>query len=272
MRWSHSSFKSFWNRGNKLETGVKVELSNLVFGYSSSSKEVANVSLDINPGSTVAIIGPSGSGKTTLGLLMLGLLEPMSGSVLIDGKSASSYAKDNPGSVSYLPQRTHIIQGSILENIALGVEPTSLDHEHLQSVIEMSQLRYFVNSLPDRENHIVDATTLSGGQTQRIGLARALYTKPSLLLLDEPTSALDADTEFAITEALKAMSGRCSVVVIAHRLATIQNADNIFVLEGGEISARGKFETLQRESKLVERQAELLGMTAARSEKSGTVE
>jgi ATP-binding cassette subfamily C protein len=228
------------------------------------------VSLDIAAGSTVAVIGPSGSGKTTLGLLMLGLLKPEVGSVLIGGQSAQGFAEANPGSIAYLPQRTHVLNASIRENIALGIEPQNVDYVHLESVIAMAQLSELVNTLPEGVEHVVNSATLSGGQTQRIGLARALYTKPSLLLLDEPTSALDADTEFAITDALRALSGVCSVVVIAHRLATIQNADNIFVLEDGQISASGKFAKLQRESRLVERQAELLGMAPPKPEETGS--
>lgn len=248
-----------------------ITISNLTFGYSEDSQAISGVSLEVAAGSTVAVIGPSGSGKTTLGLLMLGLLTPDAGSVLIEGQPAQVFAAGNPGAVAYLPQRTHVINASIRENIALGVEPQDVDPVNLERVIAMSQLSELVSALPDREEHVVNSATLSGGQTQRIGLARALYTKPSLLLLDEPTSALDADTELAITDALKSLSGVCSVVVIAHRLATIQNADNVFVLEGGKISASGKFATLQRESRLVERQAELLGMAPPKPEQAGAI-
>lgn len=250
-------------------SGIKI--SNLTFGYSEDSQAISGVSLEVAAGSTVAVIGPSGSGKTTLGLLMLGLLTPDAGSVLIEGQLAHAFAEGNPGAVAYLPQRPHVINASIRENIALGVEAQDVDPVNLERVIAMSQLSEMVSALPDREEHVVNSATLSGGQTQRIGLARALYTKPSLLLLDEPTSALDADTEFAITDALKSLSGVCSVVVIAHRLATIQNADNIFVLEGGKISASGKFGMLQRESRLVERQAELLGMAPPKPEQAGAI-
>lgn len=232
---------------------------------------ISGVSLDIAAGSTVAVIGPSGSGKTTLGLLMIGLLKPEAGSVLIGGQPAQVFAEANPGRVAYLPQRTHVLNASIRENIALGLEPQDVDFVQLESVIAMSQLSELVNRLPDREEHVVNSSSLSGGQAQRIGLARALYTKPSLLLLDEPTSALDADTEFAITEALRALSGVCSVVMIAHRLATVRKADNIFVLEEGKISASGKFEKLRRESRLFERQAELLGMAAPKPEETGSL-
>ena len=255
-----------------MHSAVPIKISNLSFGYSEASKAISTLSLEIAAGSTVAIIGPSGSGKTTLGLLMLGLLMPDSGIVLIEGQPAQLFVQENPGRVAYLPQRTHILNASIRENIALGIEPKDVDFGHLERVIAMSQLTELVSALPGREDHFVNPATLSGGQTQRIGLARALYTKPSLLLLDEPTSALDADTELAITESLRVLSGICSVVVIAHRLATIKNADNIFVLEHGSISASGKFEKLQRESKLVERQAELLGMAPPKPQDVGRFE
>jgi ABC-type bacteriocin/lantibiotic exporter with double-glycine peptidase domain len=255
-----------------VHSSVEIKISNLDFEYPEGSKAISKLSLEISAGSTAAIIGPSGSGKTTLGLLMLGLLIPDSGTVLIEGQPAQIFAKENPGRVAYLPQRTHIINASIRDNIALGIEARDIDLGHLEKVIAMSQLSELVSALPDREDHVVNSATLSGGQTQRIGLARALYTKPSLLLLDEPTSALDADTEFAITESLRVLSGICSVVVIAHRLATIQNADIIFVLEEGSISASGKFEDLQRESRLVERQAELLGMSPPKRHETGTSE
>lgn len=255
-----------------MRSAADIKLTNLSFGYSERPNAISGVSLEISAGSTVAVIGPSGSGKTTLGLLMIGLLKPDAGSVLIEGQAAADFAEANPGRVAYLPQRTHILNGSIRENIALGVEPQDVDFGHLESVIAMSQLSAMVSGLPDRVDHVVNSATLSGGQTQRIGLARALYTKPSLLLLDEPTSSLDPDTEFAITESLRAMSGICTVIVIAHRLVTIQNADNIFVLEEGRVSASGKFALLQRESRLVERQAELLGIASPKPQESGPVQ
>ena len=238
----------------------KLVVSNLNFQYSDGSPVLADINFVVEPGTTLAIIGPSGSGKTTLGLLTLGLLAPSSGMVDIEGKTASEFASNHPGRLAYLQQRTNIIRGTILENVALGVSPEDVDLGQFKKVLEMSQLTELISEFPDQENHVINHTNLSGGQAQRIGLARALYTRPSLLLLDEPTSALDADTEFAITESLKALSGACSVIVIAHRLATIQKADNIIVLEQGRITAQGKFDALQRESGLVERQAELLGM------------
>lgn len=240
-----------------------VELENVRFGYPGSPEVLHGISASIEAGSTVAIIGPSGSGKTTLALLMLGLLSPTSGAVKIEGECPQRFAFQHPGMLAYLPQKTHILEATLAENIALGLEPEDIDDERLAIAIEVSQLHETVEKLPDKTREVLNQSRLSGGQSQRVGLARALYSKPSLLMLDEPTSALDADTEFAITAALQTLSATCTVVIVAHRLATIQNADKILVLENGQISGEGTFEQLKVESKLVERQAELLGMSAS---------
>lgn len=239
-----------------------VSAINCRFSYSNKDVgfEIADISIDLPAGKTSALIGPSGSGKTTLGLLFTGLLQPVTGQVLIDGLEARKYVADHPGRVAYLPQKPNLVSGTLAQNIALGVPESSLDRVKLANLIEACQLSELVRSFPNQIDEQISESNLSVGQIQRIGLARALYTSPTFLLLDEPTSALDADTEDAISLTLGQLNGMCTVLVIAHRLATISNLDNIFLIEDGKVTANGSFVYLKKTSRLVERQAELLGM------------
>jgi ABC-type multidrug transport system fused ATPase/permease subunit len=243
---------------NKVPAGVS--LNNLNFTYAgASSPAIKNVSLSVKPGQMAALIGPSGSGKSTLADLILGLAKPSSGSVEIESGSVDNPENLEQMNIGYVPQSPGIITGTIAENIALGVMSEEIDFNQVENAIALANLSSTVNELPLGLNtHLgPQSNSLSGGQLQRIGLARALYVNPSLLVLDEATSALDADSEAAVTSALSKIAEITTVIVIAHRMSTIQHADIIFVLDAGEIVASGTFLELMRSNDLVSRYVEL---------------
>lgn len=240
-----------------------VEINSVSFEFPDSVEPVLdNLSLKIAPGSFVAFIGPSGAGKTTLIDLILGLFKPSEGSLTISGIPAHLVSTFDGVRVAYVPQKPSIIHGSILENIALsnGDSVTDLDETLLEEVIAQTQLEQLVVDLPDGLNTILDGSQarLSGGQIQRIGLARALYSRPDLLILDEATSSLDAETEFLITEVVHNLTPNSTVIVIAHRLSTVKNADQVHLIEGGKLSDSGTLAELQMRNPLVERYVSLM--------------
>jgi ATP-binding cassette subfamily C protein len=147
-----------------------------------------------------------------------------------------------------VPQRPGLVGGSIAENVALGIEPGLIDRDRVREVLRFAHLDEFVESLPEGMDTTVgkQADAFSGGQIQRIGLARALYVRPSLLVLDEATSGLDAGTEAVISEGLQKLRGETTVIVVAHRLSTVQHADTVFVVENGKVTASGDFPTVRR--------------------------
>jgi ATP-binding cassette subfamily C protein len=153
--------------------------------------------------------------------------------------------------VSLVEQSTNLIRGSIAEYVALGVSLADIDLDQLNLALESAELSEWVGQLSGGVESVVDPGSMSGGQLQRLGLARALYTKPSLLVLDEPTSALDADTEHKISQTLEKLRGNMTQISIAHRLTTIENADKVFLLEGGKVSDSGTFTELRRSSAAV---------------------
>ena len=231
------------------EFALNVELEKVSFTYPSAHKAaLRNISIDISPGQHVAIIGPSGAGKTTLVDLILGLIEPSKGHVTIGGEDPSQILLSSPGSISYVPQKPGIVSGSIAENVALGIPRDGIDTQLVWDALQAANLDDFVRGLPDGIDSSVgsQADALSGGQIQRLGLARALYEKPRLIVLDEATSALDASSEALITESLKKLGKNVTVIVIAHRLSTVQHSDNVFVMENGEVTASGKFSHLRK--------------------------
>ena len=223
---------------------------------------VKNLGLNVEPGQQIALIGPSGSGKSTIADLLLGLLVPGEGRVLIDGESPDAISSLNPGILGYVPQSPGMVRGSISTNIALGVAPEDVDAARLAEAVDKAHLTDLVESLPQGLDTDIGKrrNELSGGQIQRIGLARALYTRPKLLVLDEATSALDARSENIINAALDQMRGEVTVVLIAHRLNTVQRSDMVFLIEEGQVSASGTFQELVSDNKTVEDLAKLMSV------------
>jgi ABC-type multidrug transport system fused ATPase/permease subunit len=240
-----------------------VRLNCVSFSYPDSAKPaISKASLEIASGSVVAIVGPSGAGKTTLIDLILGVLEPDSGRISISDMAASEVAKKWPGALSYVPQDVMISNGTFSSNIKLGFPADSSTDQLVEDAIEVAQLKEFVSGLPEGlESKVGDrGTALSGGQRQRLGIARALFTKPKLLVLDEATSALDGETEANISAAIGALKGDVTVILIAHRLSTVRDADKVVYLEGGQIVAEGTFDEVRNSVPNFDRQASLMGL------------
>ncbi|MCU1411427.1 MAG: double ATPase transporter [Rhodoglobus sp.] len=221
---------------------------------------LSDISLAIPGGAHVAFIGPSGAGKTTLVDLLLGLVTPDTGSVTIGGVEPGLLRLVHPGLISYVPQKPGLVSGTIAENVALGVEPEDIDVERVAEVIEAAHLTDFIATLPDGLATSVgkQADALSGGQMQRLGLARALYTRPRLLILDEATSALDAGSEALVTASLDRLGAGVTVIIIAHRLSTVQHSDAVHVVEAGRITASGKFSALRKSVPMVAEYVKLM--------------
>ena len=240
-----------------------VSLKSVSFSYPDSMEPaISEASLDIVSGSVVAIVGPSGAGKTTLMDLILGVLEPDSGQILISGMSASEVAKKWPGALSYVPQDVMISNGTFLSNVKLGFPADAGTDYLVEEAIETAQLKDFIDGLTEGlQSKVGDrGTSLSGGQRQRLGIARALFTKPKLLVLDEATSALDGETEANISAAIGALKGEVTVILIAHRLSTVRDADKVVYLEGGQIIASGTFDEVRNSVPNFDRQASLMGL------------
>jgi len=215
-----------------------VEVKNICFRYeSATTKAIDNVSFSMKRGEAVGLVGPSGSGKSTLVDIILGLLKPNKGKILIDGKDIAESIHDWQRHIGYVPQSIYLTDDSIKRNIALGLPEHEIDMIALESAMQSAQLTDFINSLPEKENTIVGerGVKLSGGQRQRIGIARALYHNPSILILDEATSSLDSLTESEVMRQVDELKGTKTLIIIAHRLSTLQNCDRILHLEAGKI-------------------------------------
>ena len=242
-------------------SALDVHIENASFKYPNSENQaLSNINMHIEAGQHIAIIGPSGAGKTTLVDMILGLLEPQIGSIRVGGIRPNELLSQIPGLISYVPQNPGIISGSLAENIAIGVAEEEIDYQQLNKALEAANLRDFVNSLPDGVHTSVgnQSDALSGGQIQRLGLARALYEKPKLIVLDEATSALDAGSEAYISSSLRSLGADVTVIVIAHRLSTVQHSDCVYVIEDGEITAEGTFQHLRKTVPMVAEYVELM--------------
>lgn len=225
-----------------------------------STAAVDDVTLDVPAGQFVAIIGPSGAGKTTIVDLLLGLARPSDGRVTIGGVDPAALRLAAPGAVAYVPQSPGMVTGSIAENIALGEPADRIDRTRLEEAARAAHLTDFLATLPDGLDTSLGAQVdaLSGGQIQRIGLARALYTKPRLIILDEATSALDASTEAFVAASLRELHGDVTVVVIAHRLSTVQHADTVHLVQEGRVRASGTFAHLRASDPVVAEYVKLM--------------
>jgi ABC-type multidrug transport system fused ATPase/permease subunit len=232
-----------------------VQFTDVSFAYPNSSQAaIQRVSLDIDGGDQVAFIGPSGAGKSTLADLMCGVLAPSSGKVLVGP------ADGPPLSDSYEPQRPALVSGTLAQNVALGLVTEEMDEARVWDALEKAHLREVVLALPqsihtDLGNY---QDGLSGGQIQRLGLARALYTSPGLLVMDEATSALDAESEAEIAKALDQIRGKVTVVLIAHRLNTVQHADKVFLINEGKLTDQGTFLELVKRNPTLDRLVQLM--------------
>jgi len=243
------------------QQGLEVELTDATFTHwGTEQPTIRSVSLHVPAGSYVAIVGPSGAGKTTLVDLILGLYSPESGLVRIEGMGPAELRARLPGLMAYVPQKPGLVDGSIAHNVALGVSPEEWDEGAIWSALERAQLASHVSGMENtiHANLGSHSDGLSGGQIQRLGLARALYTNPSLIILDEATSALDAATEASIAGAIQALGRDTTVIVIAHRLSTIQHADQVHVMENGEILASGTFKEVRKNVPLIEEYVKLM--------------
>lgn len=213
-------------------------LSDIHFHYPNTDKNVLDgANMTIPTGKSIGIIGTSGSGKTTAVDLLLGLLKPQSGTVCTDGKNIQDDYEDWLSHISYIPQAIYMLDDSIRANVAFGQKKGQIDDDKVWHALEEAQLKDFIKSLPHGiETQIGErGVRLSGGQRQRIGIARALYTNPELVIFDEATSALDNETEAAIMESINHLHGKKTLVIIAHRLTTIEECDLIFRVENGKI-------------------------------------
>lgn len=224
-----------------------IHIRHVTYAYPNSSVNVLDdVSYDIPRGTTVALIGPSGAGKSTMVDLILGLLTPQSGGILADDHEVLQDLRTWQQEIGYIPQTIYLSDDTIRSNIAFGVPREQIDEAAIQRAMEQAQLSEFVSSLPEGLDTMVGdrGVRLSGGQRQRIGIARALYHNPEVLVLDEATSALDNDTESAVMEAVDGLHGSKTIIVIAHRLTTIRNADRIYEVTGGKVLERDKADVL----------------------------
>jgi ABC-type multidrug transport system fused ATPase/permease subunit len=241
----------------------EVRVSNLNFSYiPEEGLTIVDVSFNLPPGKSLAIVGTSGSGKTTLVDLILGVLQPESGIVSISGRSPLEAINKWPGAISYVPQSVSMVEGTIRENICMGFSQDQISDEIVLKAIDGASLREFISNAPaglDTEVGEI-GSKLSGGERQRIGIARALLTNPKLLVLDEATSSLDGETEAEIAESIQSIKGEVTVVMIAHRLSTVRNADVVLYLEKGKVRSFGTFDEVRESIPNFDAQAKLMGL------------
>jgi ATP-binding cassette, subfamily B, bacterial PglK len=218
----------------------EITISNLCFSYPDTEVlALRDISLTIKKGNTVGLIGASGSGKSTLTDLIMGLLQPMSGQISIDGQNIYQNVKSWQSKIGYVPQSIYLMDDTIRRNIAFGIEDQAVNEKALEHAINAAQLNDFTDNLELGLDTVVGehGVKLSGGQRQRIGIARALYHNPEVLILDEATSALDVKTESDVMAAIDALHGQKTIIIITHRITTVENCDQLYELEAGSIKS-----------------------------------
>ena len=228
-----------------------VTTKDLVFHYASNVNNVlCNVNVEVSRGEAVGFVGQSGSGKSTLIDIMLGLLKPQSGSISINGQLIDDVKQSWQKQIGYIPQTIFLMDDSLRRNIAIGIADNEIDEVAVRDALKSAQLEDFIASLPDGLDTVVGerGVRLSGGQRQRIGIARALYHRPSVLVLDEATSSLDTETEHEVMKAVQALQGDKTVIIVAHRLSTVEYCDRLYRLDAGRIVDEGTFDEVMNRS------------------------
>ncbi|MFH5779459.1 ABC transporter ATP-binding protein [Heyndrickxia oleronia] len=218
-----------------------IELTDISFRYPNQSEySLINISLTIPIGHSVAFIGESGAGKTTLVDIILGLYSPQKGTILVDGKNLNKIKSIWQQKIGYIPQSIFLSDDSIRRNVAFGLDNEQIDDSAVWRALEQARLKDYVERLPNKLDTTVGerGIRLSGGQLQRIGIARALYHDPEIIFMDEATSALDSETEKDIMEAIDGLKGEKTLIIIAHRLTTIENCDVVFTIHNGALVSK----------------------------------
>ena len=211
-----------------------------------------DVSLVVRRGEAVGFVGPSGAGKSTLVDVILGLFAPTSGTVLVDGLDIQDNLRNWQNQIGYVPQTIYLTDDTLRRNVAFGLGDENIDEQAVVDAIRLAQLEEFVTSLPEKLSTVVGerGVRLSGGQRQRIGIARALYHKPSVLVLDEATSSLDTPTEHGVMQAVQDLQGSKTVIIVAHRLSTVEYCDRLYRIEDSRLTEQGTFDEVVKRAAL----------------------
>ena len=231
--------------GGNLQFNKELEISHIFWNYTGTEKEIlSDLSFTIKKGEAIGLIGASGAGKTTLADIILGLLKPRKGNVYADGMDVYSCPKQWSKIIGYVPQSIFLANDTLRNNVAFGYDEKEIDDEKIWKVLKEAQLDDFVAGLPQKLDTQVGERGIkfSGGQRQRIAIARALYNNPSIVVLDEATSALDNETERAVMEAIEALQGYKTLIIVAHRLTTIKQCDKVYEVVDGKIEQCNKDE------------------------------
>jgi ATP-binding cassette subfamily C protein len=225
----------------------QIDLEAVSFRYDGTSAPVLeDVSLTIRRGESIGVVGPTGAGKSTLIDVVLGLLAPTSGRITVDGVDIAGAPRAWQRLIGYVPQAAFLFDDTIARNVALGVATADIDPTRLAEALRMAQLSDFVASLPDGVATQIGerGIRLSGGQRQRVAIARAIYRQPEVLVFDEATAALDNQTERELSRAIEALRGQKTIILIAHRLTTVQSCDALVFLRAGRVEAIGPYDQL----------------------------
>jgi len=251
---------------NKTVFSPEILVENLSFNYDSSQVQptLAELNFKVEPGETIAIVGPSGSGKSTLIDVILGYQSPDTGRVYVSGVEPHVCFSKWPGKVAYVPQKVPIYEGTLFENVAVGLDTSDFEVNRLRvfNLLEKVELGEFVLQQEKGIDCLISelGSNLSGGQVQRIGIARALFSNPEVLVLDESTSALDSSTEHAVINYINSLRGKVTIVIVTHRLSIIKACDRIYYLKQGRIIAQGNFDEMRNVLPDFEAQVKMLGM------------
>lgn len=242
-----------------------VDVSEVSVTYpGAAAPALTSVSLRITPGESVAFVGPSGAGKSTLADVILGVVNPDRGSALIGGLPPADCVETWPGSVAYVPQEVVLANDTVRSNVALGLPEDAIDEDLVWDALERAHVATYLRESREGLQTLIGegGVKLSGGQRQRLGIARALYTRPTLLVMDEATSALDAETEDAITRMISEFEGDVTIIIIAHRLSTVRDVDQVLYLDRGVVVCSGSFTDVAAAVPAFQRQVALMGIQA----------